>query len=174
MMKQFIEEAVKELKVQIANNIRQIDQKQIQIGDLIDQINIKEQKEDLDLLFSEIQTLMTENNKYIHMQSILVSYLEKIDGSEGKIDEARLFADLGYELPHEEGVIFDMTIQGELPFDHHHPMFTDKKFFDKLTGYYTSIEDYEKCNEVFTAKRQLYDITAMLAEDLLSKTWFAN
>lgn len=173
-MKQFIEETLKELEGQVENNIRQIDQKQTQMEELFEQLNAAGQKEKFDLLFSEIKNLMTENSKFIHMQLILISYLEKIKGSGGPIDETELLSDLGYELPTEEGVVFDMTIQGELPFDQYHPMFNDKKFFDKLIDHYTSIEAYEKCGELTAARSYLYNTPSLSAEELLNKVHSVN
>jgi hypothetical protein len=173
-MKQFIEETLKELEGQVENNIRQIDQKQIQMEELYVQLNSEGQKEKFDLLFSEIKNLMIENSKFIHMQLILISYLEKIKGSGEPVDEAELLSDLGYELPTEEAVVFNMTIQGELPFDQYHPMFNDRKFFDKLIDHYTSIEAYEKCGELNAARSFLCNVPSISAEELLNKSHSVN
>jgi hypothetical protein len=173
-MKQFIEETLKELEAQVENNIRLIDQKQTEMDEMFGQLNAEGQKEKFDLLFSEIKNLMTENSKFIHMQLILISYLEKIKGSDETIDETELLSDLGYELPTEEVVVFDMTIQGELPFDQHHPMFNDKKFFNKLLDHYTSIEAYEKCSELTAVRSYLSHTPSISAGELLNKAHSVN
>lgn len=151
-MRQFIEETIGMLKNQVKDNLYRIEQNQLKIREIFEQPAGEEQKHALYMLYDEMTRLLTENNDYINMQMVLVSFFEKNKKLSVPDDVAGLSADPEFELPTEESVIYDMTTSGELPFDQFHPMFHDEKFFKKLLHYYQSIEAYEKCAELMMAK----------------------
>ena len=151
-MKQSIEKIIERLQTQVKENLYQIDQNQMKIKKIFDQQNSPEQKEIIDLLFFEIKTLLSANNDCIQQQLSLISFFEKNRENPEPYNDDEPSLDLSSELPNEENLIFDMTIQGELPFDQYHPMFMDEQFFEKLIHYYTSIEEYEICSELMKTR----------------------
>ncbi|MBN1158075.1 MAG: hypothetical protein JXA61_01730 [Bacteroidales bacterium] len=173
-MRQFIERTIELLKIHVKENLYQIDKNQIKLKELIEQGNSAEQKKDYELLFKEIMKLQDENNEFIQQQLTLISFLEDNKESGSPNDDDESIFDLELELPTEENVIFDMTIQGELPFDQYHPMFSDEKFFGKLMGYYISNEAYERCSELMESRNTPYNAAQVLAGEQLSTATVTN
>jgi len=169
-----MEEMLKELKAQIEINISEIELIQIQIEKYFEHMDTKEKKVKLDVLISELKALFTENNQLIHMQLILISYIEKAKKTGEMINETQLFFDLGYGLSTEEDVIFNLTVNGELTFDQFHPMFGDKNFFNRLMDYNIATEAYEKCGELIEVKYFPYLPVTLKANDFLIKSWNTN
>ncbi|MBN2481955.1 MAG: hypothetical protein JXB19_09465 [Bacteroidales bacterium] len=173
-MRQFIERTIELLKTHVKENLHQIDQNQIRIRELIEQRNSAEQKNNVELLFEEIMKLLSENNEFIQQQLTLISFLENNKESGVSDDETELFSDMVLELPTEESLIFYMTIQGELPFDPYHPMFTDEKFFGKLMHYYISNEAYERCSELMESRNFPCNAAKALAVEHLNSAYIDN
>jgi hypothetical protein len=48
---------------------------------------------------------------------------------------------------------FKATINGEMPFNHTHPLFKDDEFCQKLISYYQEKEEYEKCDQIIKSKK---------------------
>jgi len=151
-MRTFIEKTIELLKAQVKENLNLIEQNQIKIRKIFEQNKAAELVNNNTLIFTEIEKVLNDNKIFIDLQLNLIAFLEKNKSSFSSNDEIELPSDLESELPTEESVMFDMTIQGELIFDKDHPLFANEKFFEKLIRYYTSVENYEKCSELLMAR----------------------
>ncbi len=151
-MRHLIERTIELLKLQVRQNLDKINLNQSRIKELFEKQNSDEQKKSFELFYAENKKLLTENNEFINLQLNLITFLEKNKDSAALNDGGETLSEQTFELPSDEALIFDMTVQGELAFDEHHPLFLDEDFFNKLMRYYTVAEDYERCSELLVAR----------------------
>lgn len=151
-MRLLIERTIELLKLQVKENLRLINKNQTKIAEIRKQPVSEEQKKIFNKCSADNKQLLIENNDFANLQHALANFLEKYKTSDilsNKIPEDYC------DLPEDKSIIFDMTIDGELKFDNLHPYFDDDDFFNKLIHYYTSVEAYEKCGELYKV-RKLY------------------
>jgi len=148
-MKLLLERTIELLKKQVRENLRLIDENHSRIMEMLNKALSEEEKEEFKACYTENKRLLIENNDFVNLQLMLIDFMEKHKSSNVLYDELQ---EEMPEFPIDESIIFDMTVSEELPFDNLHPFFGDDKFFDKLIGYFTSIEAYEKCGELFKAR----------------------
>lgn len=151
-MKLLLERMIELLKTQVKENLRLIEENQSRIMELIKKPVSGEEKEEFEACYAENKKLLIENNDFVSLQLVLIDFLEKHKSSHALSDD--YIEDIS-DFPIDENIIFDMTVNEELAFDNLHPLFGDENFFEKLVSYYTSVEAYEKCSELFKT-RELY------------------
>ena len=152
-MKLLIERTIELLKMQVKENLQLINQNQSRLLEIMKQPVKSRKKKVYDECYEANMRLLGENNDFITMQLNLIDFLEKYKDSEILSDEV---TEEYLELPEDENVIFSMTVEGELKFDNHHPLFSSNEFFNKLISYYSSIEAYEKCSELFQTRKTAF------------------
>ena len=148
-MKLLLERTIELLKMQVRENLRIIDENQSRIQEMIKKPVSEEERAEFEACYEENKKLLLENNDFVNLQLALIDFLEKHKTSSALTDEIQ--EDI-LAFPIDENIIFDMTVSEELTFDNLHPLFGDDKFFDKLVRYYTSIEAYEKCSELYKVR----------------------
>jgi len=139
-MKLLIERTIELLKLQVKENLQLINQNQSRLLEIMKLPVTNRKKQVYEECYEANMKLLGENNDFITMQLNLIDFLEKYKDSTVLSDEV---PEEYLELPEDENVIFSMTVDGELVFDRHHPLFSNNDFFTKLINYYTSIEAYE-------------------------------
>ena len=154
-MKLLLERTIELLKMRVRENLRLIDENQARIKEMLKKPVSDEEMEEFETCYAENKKLLIENNDFVNLQLSLIDFLEKHKTSSALTDELQ---DEFPDFSIDENIIFDMTVSEELAFDNLHPMFGDEQFFDKLVKYYTSIEAYEKCSDLFKV-RDLYPST---------------
>ena len=148
-MRLLIERTIELLKLQVQENLQLINKNQAEIKALLKQPVSEEQKQVFEKCYLTNKKLLIENNDFINLQHTLISFLEKYKTSDALEDEV---PEEDCELPDDDNIIFDMTVSGELRYDNLHPCFEDDDFFSKLIDYYTSVEAYEKCSELYKVR----------------------
>jgi hypothetical protein len=151
-MKLLLERTIELLRTKVRENLRIIDENQSRITEMLKNPVSEEEKMEFEACYTENKKLLIENNDFVHLQLVLNDFLEKHKSSSALSDE---LLDESIEFPIDENIIFDMTVSEELAWDNLHPLFGDDKFFDKLIRYYTSIEAYEKCSELYKTRVQM-------------------
>lgn len=144
-MKLLIERTIELLKLQVKENLQLINQNQSRLIEITKQPVSLKKRHLYDECYEANMKLLCENNDFMAMQLSLMNFLEKHKDSTALSDEV---PHEYLEMPEDEEVIFTMTIDGELNYDCHHPLFEDNNFFNKLIRYYSAIEAYEKCSEL--------------------------
>lgn len=154
-MKELIHRTIDLLKKKVKENLEVINNNQTLLNDLLKQPYSSERTYLIEKNYSANKALLSENNDLIGLQISLISFIEKHKESLAKWEEESEKAveqDLAAYLDDDE--LFDLTIQGKLGFGHLHPKFSDDLFFNKLIGYYASIEAYEKCTAMMNLKKK--------------------
>ncbi|MBN1157841.1 MAG: hypothetical protein JXA61_00545 [Bacteroidales bacterium] len=145
-MRLLIERMIELLTLQIQENLRLINKNQAKIVEMLRNPVSDEQKLDFEERSAENKKMLIENNDFINLQNTLSGFLEKYKPSDEYLNE---ISEELTGLPDDENIIFDMTVKEELQFDNLHPCFDDDEFFNRLIEYYTSVEAYEKCSELY-------------------------
>ncbi|MBN2481212.1 MAG: hypothetical protein JXB19_05700 [Bacteroidales bacterium] len=145
-MRLLIERTIELLKLQIKENLRLINKNQAKIVEMLKKPVSDEQKLVFEQCYTANKKMLIENNDFINLQLTLSNFLEKHKLSDETLDE---IPEELPGLPDDENIIFDMTVSEELQFDNLHPCFDDDEFFNRLIEYYTAVEAYEKCSELY-------------------------
>ena len=149
-MREMIKKAIEVLKEKIKSNLLDIQNNQKEIRDLLKQSVSSERSAQLDEKYASNKILLTENNDFINVQLTLTNFFEKYNNS-GFFDKEPVTAPCQCT---NEKECFEMTINGQIPYNSQHPYYNDDKFFKKLLNYYQNIEDYESCSKLVKEKNQ--------------------
>jgi len=144
-MKLLIERTIELLNLQVKENLQLINKNQSRLLEIMKQPFSGKKKQQYEECYDTSMKLLCENNDFMTMQLSLIDFLEKYKESAMLSDDV---PQEYLEMPEDEEIIFTMTVDGELKYDCHHPMFGNSDFFDRLIGYFSSIEAYEKCSEL--------------------------
>ena len=149
-MRLLLERTIELLKIQVKENLRLINENQSKFAEMLKDPAAEETKREFEACYAENKKLLIENNDFINLQLMLIDFLDKHKASAALSDDLQQETGENLaEVPIDEDIIFDMTVSEELEFDQLHPLFGNNSFFDKLVGYYTSVEAYEKCSELY-------------------------
>jgi len=151
-MRDLIQKTIDVLKIRVKNNLDKINKNQKEIKKLLAQPNSSERAMDFDRYYGANKTLLQENNDYINIQLTLINFLEKYKGT-AVLDENIPVVDI-FSISDDVEVL-DLTLKGVVPFDENHPRFNDLDFIDKMIAHYETVEEYEKCQELFDLKSKL-------------------
>jgi len=105
--------------------------------------------------------LLAENNESIKIQLSLIKFIDQfkenfkndlslVEKSQEKKEKKNKQISKPYEVSKED--FFELTTNGEVPYDNRHPYFNDQEFFDALLSHYTQVEDYEMCAALLKQK----------------------
>ncbi|HEY4785252.1 MAG TPA: hypothetical protein VIH57_04355 [Bacteroidales bacterium] len=150
-MREMIKKTIELLKEKVKSNLIEIQNNQREIRNLLKKPVSAERSAELEEKYSLNKILLAENNDFINVQLTLTNFLEKYNASD--IFENEQSSLSGYECTGEKDC-FELTVNGVIPFDTHHPFFNDDNFFQKLLHYYQELEDYEKCSKLVKEKNQ--------------------
>ncbi len=153
-MKGLIQKTIAILKIYIKNNLEVINLNQTKIKQILQEPKSSERSVNFEKHYEVNKNLLSENNDYIKLQLALINFLEKYKNADIMKE---LPSDISTCLSEDPENTFDLTVQGKLPFNSNHPNFNDKDFFDKLIAYYRDREEYEKCHDLLTIKRNIDD-----------------
>ena len=149
-MRLLIERTIELLKLQVRENLQVINENQSKILELL-KLPVSEKKKAIyEECYGQNIKLLSENSDFISMQLTLRDFLEKHKESPALQNDV---PEDFIEVNDDENIIFEMTVNDELKYDKLHPLFEDDVFFNKLIRYYTSIEAYEKCSELFKSRK---------------------
>jgi hypothetical protein len=152
-MKALIQRTIEILKKRVKENLDTINQNQSEIRQLLTQPLSAERTYYIEKHYDINKVLLSENNDFISLQVTLLNFIEKyrdfpiLDEDEPPEMKPEFFMD-----DHE---LFELTVQDKLAFNITHPKFEDEEFFQKLLGYYSELEAYEKCNALLKTKERI-------------------
>lgn len=149
-MKDMIKKAIEVLKDKVKCNLLEIQSNQKEIRGLLKQPVTAERSALLEEKYASNKALLAENNDFINVQLTLTNFLDKYNNSDffetALVSTPKRFTN--------EKECFELTINGQIPFNVQHPFYNDDKFFNKLLAYYQNIEDYESCSRLVKEKNQ--------------------
>ena len=151
-MKALIQRTIELLKKRVKENLDTINHNQAEIRQLLSQPLSAERTYHIGKHYDINKVLLNENNDFINLRVSLLNFIEKYKDSPILEDEE--LPELTPELYLDDQELFELTIQGKLNFDMSHPKFEDAEFFEKLIGYFSAVEAYEKCNALLKLKKQ--------------------
>jgi hypothetical protein len=149
-MKDVMKKTVDVLKEKVKSNLLVIQNNQKEIRSLLKQPVSSERSALLEEKYALNKILLAENNDFINIQLALTNFLEKYHNSE-IFDKEMVTAHCKFS---DEKECFELTVNGNLPYNTQHPYYNDDKFFQKLLHYYQDIEDYESCSKLVKEKNQ--------------------
>jgi len=151
-MRELIQKTIDELKFRVKKNLKEINENQMQIKQLLAANNSGERAMEYEKCYSVNKTLLQENNDYINIQLTLINFLEKYKGT-AVLDDKLPVVDI-YSITSEVEVL-DLTLKGIVKFDEKHPKYNNRNFIDKMISYYETMEEYEKCHKLINLKSKL-------------------
>lgn len=153
-MKDLIQKTIAILKIHIKNNLEVINLNQTKIKQILQEPQSTERSVNFDKHYEVNKNLLSENSDYIKLQLALINFLEKYKNARIMNE---LSSDMGICSSEDPEETFDLTVKGKLPFNNRHPKYYDKDFFNMLIAYYQDREEYEKCHELLTIRRNIAD-----------------
>lgn len=149
-MKDLMQKTIELLKTRVNRNLEIIRQNQKVIKEILKEPVSDQRTEKLKAKYDLNKELLLENNDFINIQLTLINFIDKYKNSmvlAGNSD--------GQANKHksENKDYFELTVNGEIPFDTNHPMFRDDHFFAKLLKYYQDNEEYEMCQNLLDIKK---------------------
>lgn len=148
-MRDLFQKTIEVLKKRVKDNLKAINANQKAIKELLNQSNASDKALEFERYYGANKTLLQENNDYINIQLTLINFLEKYKGT-AVLDNTLPVVDI-YSITDEVEVL-DLTLKGVVAFNEKHPKFRDENFIDKLISHYESLEQYEKCQELYNLK----------------------
>jgi hypothetical protein len=149
-MKEVMKKTIDVLKDKVKGNLLVIQNNQKEIRNLLKQPVSSERSALLEEKYALNKILLAENNDFINVQLALTNFLEKYNNTD-IFDKEMVVAPTKYS---DEKECFEMTVNGQLPYNTTHPYYNDDKFFQKLLHYFQGIEDYERCSKLVKEKNQ--------------------
>jgi hypothetical protein len=151
-MKALLQRTIEILKKRVKENLDTINQNQSEIRQLLTQPLSAERTYYIEKHYDINKVLLSENNDFINLQVTLLNFMEKY--KDFPILEDDELPEISPEILMDDVELFELTIQGKLAFNITHPKFEDEEFFQKLLGYYSTHEAYEKCNALLKTKER--------------------
>jgi hypothetical protein len=155
-MKEQLRQTIEVLKDRVKDNLSIIHDNEREVRRILEEPVSKNRSAKLEIKYNENKKLLKENNDSIQLQLQITKFLEtyknELESQDNRTEPSQ--SDYNTEAPQltrEE--CFDLTINGDLKFDHTHPYFDDDDFFEELLDYYKSTEDYEMCSFLVSIKR---------------------
>jgi hypothetical protein len=148
-MRELLQKTIDVLKKRVKNNLKAINANQKAIKDLLNLPNTPDKTAEFERYYGANKTLLQENNDYINIQLTLINFLEKYKGT-AVLDNTLPVVDI-YSITDEVEVL-DLTLRGVVTFNENHPKYNDDHFIDKLISHYETLEQYEKCQELYNLK----------------------
>ena len=151
LMKALLQRTIELLKRRVKENLDAINHNQAEIRQLLNQPLSAERTYYIEKHYDLNKSLMTENNDFINLQLTLMNFLDKYRDAPGMDENDAMENPL--DLPPDDEILFELTVNGELLFDNNHPKFGDEAFFRKLLQFYSAMEAYEKCSALLNQKK---------------------
>jgi len=149
-MREIIKKTIEVLKEKVKSNLLIIQNNQKEIRNLLKQPVSAERSTQLEDKYGLNKVLLAENNDFINVQLTLTNFLEKYNNSD-IFEKEMVTAPSTFS---NEKECFEMTVNGQIPYNTQHPYYNDDNFFHKLLNYYQEIEDYESCSKLVKEKNQ--------------------
>ena len=149
-MRDVMKKTIDVLKDKVKGNLLVIQNNQKEIRNLLKQPLSSERSALLEEKYALNKILLAENNDFINVQLALTNFLEKYNNMD-IFDKEIVVAPVKCS---DEKECFEMTVNGQLPYNTMHPFYNDDKFFQKLLHYYQDVEDYESCSKLVKEKNQ--------------------
>ncbi len=148
-MRDLLQKTIDVLKKRVKNNLKAINANQKVIKELLNQTGGAANSADFERYYEANKILLQENNDFINIQLTLINFLEKYKGT-AVLDNTLPVVDI-YSISDEVEVL-ELTLKGVVEFNENHPKFNDSGFIDKMIAHYESLEQYEKCQELYNLK----------------------
>jgi hypothetical protein len=153
-MKEQLKLVIELMRKHVIHNLESIKENETQIKDILNMPQSQERTDSLNECYRISKNLLAENNDFINMQVSMMNFINKYK----EIFEAE--TPVKVTVPssiHKNSNLtrddyFRLTIENDISFDHDHPYFRDKDFFNELFLYFQQTENYEMCSELVKFK----------------------
>jgi hypothetical protein len=147
-MKEMMRRTIETLKEKVKENLMNIQNNQKEIRELLKEPVSNERSEKLEQRYALNKVLLAENNDFINVQLTLTNFIDKYNNTDvfehAKVENKAVCL--------SESECFTKTVNGDLPYNHQHPLYNDENFFQKLLAHYQTVEDYETCSRLMNEK----------------------
>lgn len=145
-MKDQLKIVLESLRKEVKKNLQSINQNRQTIGLLKEsESQGNETKIQVEALYSANKTLLLLNDANLKLQNAINHFISNHQNVlNSNKDKMKI------PVPKRDGKIdfFQLTVNGEIPFNEYHPKFNDEKFIQQLLDYYIKNEEYEECSNI--------------------------
>lgn len=153
-MKEQFKQVIELMRKHVIQNLESIKENESKIKNILNTPQSQERADSLNECYRQSKNLLAENNDFINMQVSLMNFINKYKHVvETEIPlkvTVTTSAIRNNNLTRED--YFKLTIENDIAFDHQHPYFRDKEFFNDLFLYFQQTENYERCSELVKFK----------------------
>ncbi|MFP4023432.1 MAG: hypothetical protein ACLFVR_02820 [Thiohalospira sp.] len=160
-MKDFLRHTIEVLKERVHANLKIIHNNELIVREILKEPVSSNRSQKLSKKYDANKKLLAENNESIKIQMSIIKFLDQfkenfkedmslVMDSQKKEEKKSEQKNKTYEISKED--FFELTTNGEVPFDKSHPYFNDQEFFNALLAHYTQEENYEMCAELLKQK----------------------
>ncbi|NOQ26863.1 MAG: hypothetical protein GQ564_15995 [Bacteroidales bacterium] len=148
--------SIEVLRQRVRSNLDLLHQNEKKIKEILKEPISENRSEKLNKRFNCNKKVLKENNDAIMLQKEMLAFIENYNTEANKSPKELTSNEKSTQIVKTENKkleikkedYLDLTINGALDFDIHHPYFTDKKFFNELLNHFSEIEDYETCSKL--------------------------
>jgi len=149
-MRTLLNKLISELKKKVNDNLSEIYLNQHEVRQALKMSDSHEKETILTERNSRNKQLLFENQDYLMAQIKIINLIDKYrreDFMKEEVPVLQVNIQSGFDYLKE-------TVEGKLEYNKSHPLFNDHDFYHKLIEYYSSREEYEKCNELREIRQQ--------------------
>ena len=155
-MVEILKNSIEILKQRILFNLDLITQNESKIKEILKEHVSEIRSEKLKRRFNFNKKMLKENNDALTLQKGIINFIENYHNEIDEYPDIKQVKKISSKNSGQEDQIMnikkedylDLTINGAMDFDKHHPYFNDKDFFNELLSYFSEIEDYEMCSKL--------------------------
>jgi hypothetical protein len=151
-MKKLIQEMIEQLRNQVKRNLSIINRNEDIIRELSNHPESAQLMATYQKHYEENKSLLSENNDFANLQLTLLNFLKKHKHTELLNDSAALDEADPQQDPE---YVFELTVNGKIPYNSHHPFFQNQHFFSQLMTHFKETEQYEKCHELMELRKKV-------------------
>jgi hypothetical protein len=155
-MVEILRNSIEVLRQKVRSNLDLLHQNEKKIKEILKEPVSEIRSEKLNQRFNCNKKVLKENNDAIMLQKEMLIFIENYYSETTKLPKKQNVSEKTTQKVKPENKkleitkddYLDLTINGALDFDIHHPYFNDKSFFNELLNHFSEIEDYETCSKL--------------------------
>jgi hypothetical protein len=146
-MKEQLQQTIEFLRQHVLKNIELIKANEVHIKEVLGWPLSNERTNELNESYQYSKKLLTENNEFINLQVSIMNFMNKykVIFETSQPVKVSTQANNAKQVNLSRDDYFRLTIENDISFDHLHPYFNDKAFYNDLFTYYQEAENYEMC-----------------------------
>ncbi len=151
-MKANLNETINFLKEQIKSNLDEIKKNESKLKEIL---YVKKENSNYAAtqIFEQNKNLLMQNFDILNLQLSLLKVVNTVNfDRKGPSKPINVNSKINYID------FFKETIEGNLVYDHNHPLYNDKVFFEKLLSFFMQTENFEMCASLLEHKKNNLDL----------------